>query len=125
MSQSTTQAPAPVPAGIYVPLANPEAVTVVAAAGAGLTLLPTVVGYDVTLTANLTVTMPKAVRGQFGYIIVRQAATGGPFTVTLSGAKWPGGSAPTMSTGAGAIDRYDYVSDGTLWLAIITGQNFE
>jgi hypothetical protein len=33
--------------------------------------------------------------------------------VTFSGFKWPGGTAPTLSTAVGAVDIVSGISDGT------------
>ena len=84
-------------------------------------------GNDITLQSanNLTVTMPTAARGAFCYCIVRQPGSGTTTnTVTFTGVKWPGGTAPTMTTGANAFDRYDFVSDGTNWYATLAGKAF-
>ena len=77
--------------------------------------------FKTTLTANLTVTLsnPPA-SGTYGQCVVQivQAATGGPYTVTWpASVMWPGGAAPTMSTGASAKDLYTFVTvdGGTSW----------
>lgn len=114
------------PGSPTIGLNGTESVNVVSTGGSAQTLaaVATDIGNDITLSANLTVTMPTPARGAFCYAIVRQAASGGPYTITFSGVKWPGGTAPTMSTSASAFDRYDFVSDGTYWYGIITGQAF-
>ena len=109
-----------------VSLAGTESINVVAVGGSTQTLaaVATSIGNDIRLSANCVVTMPTAVRGAFCYAIVRQAASAGPYTITFTSVRWAAGVAPTMSTPANAIDRYDFVSDGTVWLGIVTGQNF-
>ena len=66
--------------------------------------------FTVTLGGNRTLANPTNVdAGQTGSIFVVQDATGGR---TLSfGANWKfaGGTAPTLSTGANAVDRIDYI----------------
>lgn len=100
---------------------------VVASAGAAQTLPPPTlnIGNDFTLSANLVVTMPTGVIGGYCYNRVHQAASGGPYTVTYTGVKWAGGTAPTMSTGAGATDQYEFVYDNvsSVWRGVIAYQN--
>jgi hypothetical protein len=116
--------------GLTIAVNGVESVNIVASsAGTTQTLaaVATDIGNDITLQSgdNLTVTMPTATRGAFCYCIVRQPASGTTTnTVTFTGVKWPGGTAPTMTTGASKYDRYDFVSDGTVWIGCITGQNF-
>jgi len=66
--------------------------------------------FTVTLGGNRTLANPSnPVVGQTGSIFVVQDATGGR---TLSfGSNWDfaGGTAPTMSTAANAVDRIDYI----------------
>jgi hypothetical protein len=84
-------------------------------------------GNEYTLTSgdNCTFTMPTAAAGAFCWATVKQPASGTTTnTITFTSVKWPGGTAPTMSTGASAIDRYDFWSDGTSWFGVITGQKF-
>ncbi len=102
-----------------------ENVNVVATSGGSQSLaaVATDIANDVTLSASCTFTMPTAAAGAFCYIICRQASSGGPYTATFTSVKWPGGTAPTMSTAASAVDRYDFVSDGTHWYGITAGQN--
>ena len=66
--------------------------------------------FTVTLGGNRTLANPtNKVVGQTGSIFVVQDATG---SRTLSvGTDWefPGGTAPTLSTAANAVDRIDYI----------------
>jgi hypothetical protein len=114
--------------GSTIELAGTESVNVVATSGSSKTLAApaTDIGNDYTLSANCTFAMPTATRGGFCYAIVRQPASGGTYTytATFTGVKWPGGTAPTMSTGVSAVDRYDFISDGTSWYGVISGQAF-
>ena len=66
--------------------------------------------FSVTLGGNRTLANPNNIdAGQTGSIFVVQDGTG---SRTLSfGSYWdfPGGTAPTLSTGANAVDRIDYI----------------
>ena len=68
----------------------------------------------VTLNANLTISFIQPSSG--GAIVrlgITQAASGGPYTVTWTSVKWPGGVAPVMSIGASQVDWYSCLLDGT------------
>jgi hypothetical protein len=100
--------------------------TVIAAGGAAQTVLWPLWGstcYDITLTANLTLTLGSTVSptgaavptpgyGQRIRFLIRNP-TGG-FTVTWpTGVKWNNGTAPTLATTAGTIYDYSVItSDG-------------
>ena len=78
--------------------------------------------FSVTLAGNRTLANPTNIdAGQTGSIFITQDGTG---SRTLSfGSYWdfPGGTAPTLSTAAGAIDRIDYiVRTGTSIHAVAT-----
>ena len=111
---------------VTVSVSGQETINVVAASGGSQTLaaVATATGSDITLSANLTVTMPAAARGAYCYTVIRQASSGGPYTVSFTGVKWPAGSAPTMSAGASAVDMFDFRSDGTSWFGAVAGQAF-
>lgn len=77
---------------------------------------------DLTLTGNVTgVTIANALAGEATDIrlVIRQDGTGSR-TVTWTGitVSWVGGSAPTLQTGANAVDVIGLLSldDGTTWL---------
>jgi collagen type VII alpha len=84
--------------------------------------------FALTLSANTTISVDAALGGpQRKTLKLSQAASGGPFTVTwphagsptgaLPTVLWAGGTAPTMSTGASAIDYYDLETlDGITWV---------
>ena len=102
----------------YTPngVSDPEAVLGPQNSGTAATL-PPVSNYQGsiwTLTGNCAFTMPTPAKGAFCYVIVIQDATGSRTTDFDDAAgnevKWPGGTAPTTSTAAGAVDRYDFVS---------------
>lgn len=87
--------------------------------------------FSQTLTQSITINLNPGGAATLGaaqhkVLIIKQAASGGPYTVTWphTGSptttsctvKWAGGTAPTMSTGAGAEDVYDLDTyDGATW----------
>jgi hypothetical protein len=74
-----------------------------------------------TLTANCTITMPTPTAGKSFLAPINTGAGG--FTVTFTGVKWPGGSAPAATTTAGRLDLWSFVADGTNWYGNVV-QNF-
>ena len=71
----------------------------------------TVANYiTMTLTGNVTVQNPTTESvGQSGSIIITQDGTGSRTCAWSSQFKWTGGTAPTLTTTAGAVDRIDYL----------------
>ena len=71
----------------------------------------TVANYiTMTLTGNVTVQNPTTESvGQSGSIIITQDGTGSRTCGWSNQFKWTGGTAPTLSTAAGAVDRIDYL----------------
>lgn len=106
----------------YAPIV--EAVNTVAASGAEQALPdPSVQSISrITLTANCTLTFPAAGPGKSFTLVLVQDGTGSR-TVTWPGTvKWPGGTAPTLSTGAGKIDYLSFLcTDGTNWAGFAAG----
>lgn len=79
----------------------------------------------ITLSANLAIsfTQPTSTN-TIVRIGITQAAAGGPYTVTWTSVKWPGGIAPVMTSTASAVDWYSCLLDGTnTWCT--AGQNFK
>jgi hypothetical protein len=80
-----------------------------------------------TLNQNMTVAFQNTTAGpQRKTIVITQAASGGPFTVTWPHnasptttspkVKWAGGTAPTMTAAANAVDVYKLETiDGATW----------
>lgn len=70
----------------------------------------------VTLTASTacTFTMPTATAGKSFILIVTQAA-GGSGTAVFTSVKFPGGTAPTITATASAVDILTFVANGTNW----------
>ena len=77
----------------------------------------------ITLTGNATITMPTAVSGKSFIMFLKQDATGGR-TVTWSTVKWPGGTAPTITSTASRQDIYSFFSDGSSWFGVTVSQNY-
>jgi len=71
----------------------------------------TVANYiTMTLTGNVTVQNPTTESvGQSGSIVITQDGTGSRTCAWSSQFKWTGGTAPTLSTAANAVDRIDYL----------------
>ena len=67
-------------------------------------------GDPVVLTENTTIAAPsnQAV-GQAGSIFIKQDGTGSRTVSFATAFKFAGGSPPTLSTAAGAVDRIDYI----------------
>lgn len=79
--------------------------------------------FTVTLGGNRTLANPtNIVAGQTGSIFVVQDATGGRTLSFNSYFKFPAATAPTLSTGANAVDRIDYIVRTTTEIhAVFTG----
>ena len=75
-----------------------------------------------TLTGSPTITMPTAVAGK-SFVVLLKTGTGS-FTVTWSTVKWPGGTAPTITSTASKQDIFSFFSDGTNWYGTTVGQNY-
>jgi len=67
----------------------------------------------VTMTGNCTFTMPTATAGKSFVLIANTGA--GSFTGTFTSVKWPGGTAPTLTTIASRWDIFSFFADGTNW----------
>ena len=68
------------------------------------------VHHSVTLAHNTTFADPSnEVVGESGSIIITQDGTGSRTAAWNSAWKWTGGTAPTLSTAASAVDRIDYL----------------
>ena len=90
---------------------------------AGLTLSGTDLNMDMnggnnwnyTLAGNYTLAQPtNKTAGQSGSIFLKQDGTGSRTLGYHGDWKWAGGTPPTLSTTADAVDRIDYIVDGDL-----------
>lgn len=77
-----------------------------------------------TLTGNCTFTFPTAVSGQSFTLLLKQDATGSRTATWPAAVKWPGGTAPTITSTASKLDKYVFTSDGTNWYGSNAGQNY-
>ena len=75
--------------------------------------------FNYGLTANSVITASNPIAGASYLFFIRQPSAGSK-TALFSGFKWAGGSAPTLSTGASAVDIVSGVSDGEFIYADIT-----
>jgi len=81
--------------------------------------------HNITLTDDCTISLPTAVAGQSLTVLLKQDDTGNR-TATWDSALWAGGSAPTLSTGAGAIDVLVFICiDGANWMGFVSGQGMQ
>jgi hypothetical protein len=102
-----------------------ESVNTVTASGSTLTLpdVTTATMHDVTLTADCAFTFPAAGAGKSFSVRLVQDGTGGRTATWDSSAKWPGGTAPTLSTAARSVDTFAFVCfDGTRFEAFFAGK---
>jgi len=78
-----------------------------------------------TMTGNVTFTFPTPAAGKSFLMMLKQDGTGSR-TVSSWGAttKWAGGTSPTLTTTAGRMDIFSFVSDGTNWYGATGGQNY-
>jgi hypothetical protein len=69
-----------------------------------------------TLTASTpcTFTMPTATAGK-SFILVLTQASSGMTTATFTGVKWAGGTAPTITATASAVDIISFIAVGSTW----------
>lgn len=77
---------------------------------------------EVTLGGNRSLTVSNINRTGTAVLIVKQDATGGRTLSYSSAIKWPGGTAPTLSTNANAVDVLTFLVDattGTLYGSIL------
>lgn len=77
----------------------------------------------VTLTGTCTFTMPAVQPGAQFELLAAQDGTGTRLA-TFTGVKWPGGTAPTLTTTASKRDRLKFVSDGVDWFGVSVGLNY-
>jgi hypothetical protein len=70
-----------------------------------------------TLTASTacTFTMPTATAGKSFILLLKQAASTGGGTATFTSVKWGTAGAPTVTSTAGKMDIFSFVSDGSNW----------
>lgn len=75
----------------------------------------------ITLTNNCSITLPDAKAGQALTVLLKQDEQGGR-TVTWDTALWAGGTPPTLSTDANAMDVLVFICiDNTNWMGFVSG----
>lgn len=77
-----------------------------------------------TLTGNCTFTFPTATAGKGFTLLLRQDGTGSRTVTWPAAVKWPGGTAPTITSTASKMDKYVFVADGANWIGSNAGQNY-
>jgi hypothetical protein len=78
-----------------------------------------------TLTGNCTYTFPTPVAGKSFMLIQKQDGTGGRTVTWPASVKWPGGTAPTLTSTASKADKFIFTAvDGSSWLGSNGGQNY-
>jgi hypothetical protein len=99
----------------------------VATANTGTTYTIDLAGGSVqilTLTGNCTFTFPTATAGQSFILLLKQDGTGGRTVTWPAAVKWPGGTAPTITSTALRLDKYVFTADGTNFYGSVAGQNY-
>jgi hypothetical protein len=77
-----------------------------------------------TLTGSCTFTFPTAAAGKSFTLLLKQDGTGGRTVTWPATVKWPGGTAPTITSTASKLDKFIFTSDGTNWYGSNGGQNY-
>ncbi len=77
-----------------------------------------------TLTGNCTFTFPTATAGRSFILLLKQDGTGSRTVTWPAAVKWPGGTAPTITSTASKADKYIFTADGTNWYGSNAGQNY-
>lgn len=77
-----------------------------------------------TLTGNCTFTFPTATAGKSFLLVLYQDATGSRTATWPAEVRWPGGTAPTLTTTASRADKFVFTADGSVWLASSAGLNY-
>ena len=94
-----------------------ETIQAVGTVGASSTLAltnGTVLTATLTASTPCTFTMPTATAGK-SFILILTQASSGMTTATFTGVKWPGGTGPTITATASAVDIISFVANGTSW----------
>jgi hypothetical protein len=78
----------------------------------------------ITLTGNCTFTFPTATAGKSFLLLLKQDATGSRTVTWPAAVKWPGNTAPTITSTASRLDKYVFTADGTNWYGSNGGQNY-
>lgn len=81
---------------------------------------------DLALTGNCTFTFPAGVvAGRSFTLLLSQDGTGGRTVTWPAAVRWPGGTAPTITSTANRTDKFIFTQDGLgRWLGSNAGQNY-
>jgi len=77
-----------------------------------------------TLTGNCTFTFPTATAGRSFMLLLKQDGTGSRTVTWPAAVKWPGGTAPTITSAANKTDKFVFTADGSSWAGSVAGQNY-
>ena len=78
-----------------------------------------------TLTGNCTFTFPTATAGKSFILLLKQDGTGSRTVTWPAAVKWPGGTAPTITSTASKADKYVFTADNNSnWLGSTAGLNY-
>ena len=81
---------------------------------------------QLTLTGNCTFTFPAGtIAGRSFTLLLSQDGTGGRTVTWPAAVRWPGGTAPTITSTANRTDKFIFTQDGLgRWLGSNAGQNY-
>lgn len=102
-----------------------EAVKVVGNAGASKTLALVALTdgnvQTVGVDQNTTITMPSGLTSGVAISFTAILTNAGAFTAAFTGVKWAAGSAPTLTSGAGKVDIFSFltIDGGTTWYGTV------
>jgi hypothetical protein len=77
-----------------------------------------------TLTGNCTFTFPTATAGKSFFLLLKQDGTGGRTVTWPAAVKWPGGTAPTITSTASKMDKFVFTAADSNWYGSVAGQNY-
>ena len=99
------------PAGVKLSGSTESNIVTQAATGGGTTTIDfnTADNFIITMGGNTAISDSNSKAGQSGTIWLVQDGTGSRTASWAATFKWVGGTAPTLSTTAAAIDRVDYI----------------
>lgn len=81
--------------------------------------------FVLTMTGDVTISVTNAPTGiQRFTVVLKQDGTGGHTTTWGFSPLWAGGSAPTVTATASAVDIYTFYFDGTNYYGFTAGQGF-
>lgn len=81
--------------------------------------------YTLTLGHNVTFTFSNPTAGHFFTIQLTQDGTGSRTVTWPASVEWAAGTAPVITTTAGRTDVISLVYNGSKYVAVLVGQNFD